>query len=105
GEAQAGAAIFARDGCIGLHEILEKHLLLVGRHTDAGVGNLEYDPILIFSLARYVQSDGSVICELAGVAQEVEQDLANLRDIRMHRPEVFGYMNLYTVRSLFEGRL
>ena len=44
GEAEAGAAEAARDGCVGLAEAAEDRVELVGGDADAGVGNREAQP-------------------------------------------------------------
>ena len=59
------------------------------RHADAGVGDAEdQDGVGPRSLAAGAQRDGPLLGELGGVAQQVEQALAQLDDVGVHRARV-----------------
>ena len=76
---------------VGLHEFLEQTADLLGAHADAGVGDGELDPRSagIFDL-RYAQHHLAGLGEFAGVAQQVEQDLAQPHAVGLYRTEGLG---------------
>ena len=84
GQAEAGAAELAGDGAVRLGEGLEDGPLLLERDADAGVGNGEAQeglrgfPARVRRAAgrRNLQHDRAFAGELDGVADEVDQDLA-----------------------------
>lgn len=86
-EAQPGAAILPRDGDIGLGEALEQILYLVAAHADPRVLDSDADgmAILVQSLAVHPDSDGTLVGELDGIVQQVEQDLAYPQGVH-HQP-------------------
>jgi hypothetical protein len=63
---------------IGLGAFLEQLRLLIGREPDAGIGDRELDPVTSVRNPERPQRDLALLGELAGVAQEVEQDLPKL---------------------------
>ena len=95
GQAEAGAAVLARGGHVGLRERLEQFRRLLLRHADAGVAHGELE--LHFLAGAFdlldVQPDFAVLGELDCVVDEVRQDLPEaqrvaeqvLRDARARR--------------------
>ena len=83
GEAEAGAAIFARGGSIDLGEGLEEAVDLVGGNADAGVTNGEEDEVVAAFVFRPADADADVALggEPHGVGEEVDQDLPQARNI------------------------
>ena len=78
GEAQAGAAVLARRGHVGLRERLEQLRRLLLRHADAGVAHGELELHLLAGAFEQLdlQPDLAALGELDGVVDEVGQDLA-----------------------------
>ena len=94
GQAQAGAAVLARGGGVGLGEGLEDQPLLFGRDADAGVAHLEMQkwrvrecasgerpPASVAANVAFTRhsngdDDLAVLGELQGVARQVDDDLA-----------------------------
>ncbi len=77
-EAQAGAAVLARGGHVGLRERLEQFRRLLLRHADAGVAHGELE-LHFFAGALDlfdVEPDFALLGELDGVVDEVRQNLA-----------------------------
>src|SRR5262249_1433425 len=75
GKAEPRAAEALSGRPIGLAELLEQLSLLLRSHANAGVGDGELDEgAAIAHLAR-LQLDLTLFGELAGIAQQVEQDL------------------------------
>src|SRR4051794_6210383 len=84
-KAKAGAAETARRIVAGLREFLEDASLFLGRHADAGIGDLgnEID-LLAVGLARRCRKrdrHAAGFGELDGVAGEIEEDLAQAQFI------------------------
>ena len=76
------------------------------RHTDAGIRHAERHPVVpVVGAAGDGERDGAVFGELAGIAQQVEERLAELRDVRVHRPEVLGRFEDEVVALLEHERL
>ena len=95
GESQAGAAILAGNGGIRLGKLLKQVLLLPGRDANPVVADLELNPVSILDLdLLHVHGDAAVVRKFAGVAQQVEQDLADLGDIGPHHVHVVGQLDV-----------
>src|SRR5262245_22701585 len=75
GKAQSGAAEFLRGRGLGLAELREQLAELLCRHADAGIGDRELDEVATVDDFAGAQRDLALLGELAGIAQEVEQDL------------------------------
>ena len=99
GEAQAGAAVFARGAGVGLLEGFEDEPLLLRRDADAGVLDGEGDDLLGLAEHRMIGApalrgqadahlDVAVGGELDGVGQQVLEDL--LQALRVARPWTRG---------------
>jgi hypothetical protein len=105
-QAETGAAIPARRGRVGLGKRLEQPRELLGRHADARIAHAEHDPgLTIDGFPGHRQRDRPSFGELAGVAQEVEEGLAHLRQIRPHRADLVGAPHVQTVGVLRGQRL
>ena len=83
GETQPAPAEAPCDGGVGLHEGVENRLQPVGRNADAGVENLETQPDAVGVVVARAdgQPNFASFGEFDGVADEVEQDLAELSGI------------------------
>src|SRR4029453_4791604 len=75
GESETGAAETLRGGFIRLAELLEQPGLLLSRHADAGIGDGHLNPVAAVPDPACSQLDLAFLGELAGIAQEIEQDL------------------------------
>src|SRR4029434_4704119 len=75
GQAQPGAAEALRGRGFGLAELLEQLGLLLRCHADAGVGDGKLNPVAAVAHPARPQLDLALFGELAGIAQQVEQDL------------------------------
>src|SRR5262249_12889778 len=82
GKAEAGSAVAARSQGIGLGEILEQFRLLLRRHTDAAIRDGKLDPVAAVRHLAHPQRDLALFRELAGIAQEIEQNLLEPHGIR-----------------------
>ena len=84
-KAQAGAAVSAGRRCVGLGEFRENLGELLGRHADAGIGHAHR---IAGNLAWRDSGDSQchrpALGELAGVAEEVEQHLAQAHLVAAH---------------------
>ena len=88
GEAEAGAAELARGRFVGLGEALEQPADLLLGQADAGVGDGEAHPVGPgLPEAPHGQNDVPVLRELGGVADQVDQRLAQLQLVLMHRAQ------------------
>src|SRR5262249_25735756 len=76
GEPEAGAAEALSGRGIGLRELLEQLGLLFSRHANAGVGGGELDEVAAVAHLACRKLDLARFGELAGIAEEVEQNLA-----------------------------
>src|SRR5262249_50747562 len=85
---------------IGLSEFGEQLRLLLRRHADAGIGDRELDPVAAVYDLSCLQRDLALLCELAGVAQEVEQDLAQPHGIDRDRAQALLRLDDKTVLVL-----
>src|SRR5919106_816305 len=105
-QAQAGPAVPARGGGVGLGEGLEKLPQLVRRHADAGVAYAERQPVLaVDRLPGNVQRHGPALGELARVAQQVEEGLTDLGQIGMYGADAVGTAHVQPVDILRRQRL
>ena len=95
GEAEAGAAVFARRAGVGLLERLEDEPLLLRRDADAGVLDGEGDDLLGLAEHRVIGApalrgeadanlDVAVRGELDGVGQQVLEDLLETLRVAVH---------------------
>src|SRR5690606_27553091 len=91
GEAEAGPALFARQGFFHLDERLEDALLRLGLDPDPGVGNV-YDRA--FTIPPHTQRDTTLLRELRGVGQEIDQDLPRFGMIGTDRDGLVGQIDL-----------
>ena len=85
GQAEAGAAVPARGGAVGLREALEDAACLLRRDADAGVGDRRSAgsarPRSVSRRAVDATHDLAALGELDGVADEVDQHLAQAAGI------------------------
>ena len=85
---QAGAAVFARGGGIRLHERFEYFLHLRRRHADAGIAHPEHHAVLAVAPSAFdMQRDLAGFGKFARIADQVEQGLPQLGDVRLHFPD------------------
>ena len=100
-QAEAGTAVVACGRCVGLGELLEQPGHLVGRHADAGIGHRELDdlPPLMLDRGR-AQTDFTVLGELAGIAQEIEQNLPQPHGVGVDRRQIARTFDGQTVLVL-----
>src|SRR5262245_22716430 len=75
GEAEPCPAVAACGEGIGLGEILKQFRLLLRCHSNAAVNNGKLDPVASVRHLAYPQRDLAFFRELAGIAQEIEQNL------------------------------
>src|SRR5262249_1148397 len=75
-------AVAPRGQGIGLGEILEQFRLLLRRHPDAAIRNRKLDPLSSVGHLAHPQRDRALLRELAGIAQEIEQNLLEPQGIR-----------------------
>src|SRR5687768_16005920 len=77
GQPEAGAAVLTGRGHIGLRERVEDFLCLFHRHADTCIRDAELNERGAVDRALTdVDNDRAVVGELAGVAQQVDEDLA-----------------------------
>ena len=96
-EPEAGAAKAAADGRVGLHKRLEQPGLRLFVNADAGVAHFEIDELVALRVAGRDDADRDFAgtCELDGVANEIEQDLAQAAGIaRDRRADVFVHVKI-----------
>ena len=86
GEAEAGAAMLARRRAVGLFEFLENAIEIVGRDAGAGVAHREADGRLGAGRRRHrhVDQHAAAVGELDGVADQIEQQLAQATRVGRH---------------------
>ena len=82
GESEAGAAEALRGRGIGLRELLKQLAHLLRRHADAAICHGKLDPAASVDKLSRLQLDLALLGELAGVAQQVEEDLPQPHRIR-----------------------
>src|SRR5262249_39164522 len=89
---------------IGLGEILKQFGLLLGREPDPGIGDGKLDPVTPVGDLTHAQRDLAVLRELAGIAQEIEQNLLEPHRIRLECADVLLRFHDEPVLVLF-GKL
>jgi len=105
-QAEPGPAVLAGGRRFGLAEGLEQPIQLLRVHADAGVADGEADLLgAIGRLARDGQRDRAVVGELGGVAEQVEERLANLGQVGPHGTRVVDTAHLEGVGVLLHQRL
>src|SRR5262249_19813052 len=83
-QTQTGASEPACDRGVSLAERSEQLVHLFRRDSDARVRDLENNLFAAYSrLPDHLQSDVSVLGELAGIAEQIEQTLAHLGQVRV----------------------
>jgi hypothetical protein len=88
-EAEPGAAVLAGDGGVALREVLEQALEPGIADADAGVGHGDADPAMLrVALAGDLERDPAALGELAGVTEEIEHRLPQLRRVARHAAEI-----------------
>jgi hypothetical protein len=106
GQAQPGPPVLLERRSIRLAELVEDPCELLLVHTDSRVGDPEDEPILrALCRASRLQPDGPILRELAGVAQQVEQDLAQLGGVALHAAEALESGQLERVLVLADQGL
>src|SRR5215470_19196644 len=75
GEAETGAAEALRGRGIDLAEFLEQLCLLLRRHANAGIDHRQLDPVASVNHPSRSQLDLTLCGELAGITQQIEQNL------------------------------
>ena len=77
GQPQAGAAIAARGGAVGLAERLEQFVALLGGHANTGVAHpeVQFNAKVIAQVFFNTDDDLAVLGELDGVVAQVDQNL------------------------------
>src|SRR5262249_9641390 len=94
GKAQPRSAVAARCEGICLGEILEQFRLLLRCHADATIRDRKLDPVASIRHLAYSQGDLALFRELAGIAQEIEQNLLEAHGVRVERTRVLpGFDN------------
>src|SRR4029079_14641071 len=97
-EPESRAAIFPRGRRVDLREVLEQAARLLRGHPDPGVADPEANPFAaVVRLAQCVEPNGPTLGELAGVAQEVEQDLPQPGQVAPDHAEVWRVIRLQRV--------
>ena len=105
GEPQPRPAVLTGNRDIGLREFLKKVSLLFGAYSNAGIANTQSNPILTSGAETvYLERNAAVIGKFAGIAQEVQQDLANLCNVTTHRADFFGHAQLKSIFVFSYGR-
>src|SRR5262249_40864364 len=88
GKAEPRAAEALSGRGIGLAELLEQLSLLLRSHANAGVSDRELDPVATVGELARPQPDLTFLGKLAGIAQQVEQDLPQPRRVHGQYAEV-----------------
>ena len=105
GKSEARAAVFARGGCFGLRERLEESCQLLWRHADAGISHREGDQVSGGRRrAACGKRDGAARRELAGIGQQIEEDLADPRHVGADHAEVGGKIECERIPVLVDER-
>ena len=106
GQAQAGAAVQAGGGSIGLGEGVEQALLLGVADADAGVAHLEAQLVLGggFAQTAHVELDATALGELDRVADQVGQHLAQPDRVAAYRQAHVGVDVQFQAQALALGR-
>src|SRR5262249_14131936 len=93
GKAEPRAAEVLSSRGIGLAELLEQLCLLLRRHANAGVGDSELDGVTAIAHLACRKLDLARFGELAGIAQQVEQDLPQPHGVQSQCAEVLLSVN------------
>src|SRR5262249_22657030 len=93
GKAKTSAAEALRGRGIGLAELLEQLCLLFRRHADAGVGDGELDEVAAIAHLACRKVALARFGELAGIAEEIEQDLPQPHGVHGQCAEVLLGVN------------
>src|SRR5262249_43207581 len=88
GEPEPSAAETLRGRGISLAELLEQFCLLLRSHADAAVRDRKLDPAASVGDSARSQRDLTFLGELAGIAQQVEQNLPQPHGVHGQRAEV-----------------
>src|SRR5262249_13324063 len=88
GKAEPRPAVAARGQGIRLGEGLEQLCLLFGGHADAGIRDRKLDPVAPVRHLAHPQGNLALFRELAGIAQEIEQNLLQPHGVRGERAQV-----------------
>src|SRR5690554_5206442 len=109
GQAQSGAAIFARGRAIRLTEAFKNPLLCLGGNPDTGIlnGNVQLQAIVRLPLKFSGQQDLPDIGKLDGVPQQIGNDLPQAGGITVHvlryiRCDQSCYFQSFTLRLVRE---
>ena len=83
GQAEAGAAVLAGGGGVGLFKGLEEAAHLFVGEADAGVGDGEVDKlaVVVFVLYTSLDDDFALLGEFDGVIAEIDEDLAEAKRV------------------------
>ena len=102
GQAEAGAAVLARRARVGLRERLEEARQALGAEADAGVAHREgeADAAVSGRRARHRQHDLAALGELDRVGEQVEEDLAQPRQVGADRHRDIAFEHVRRVEVL-----
>src|SRR5262249_48249941 len=89
---------------IGLGEFLEQLGLLLGCHADAGIGHRDLDPVAAVDHPFDAQLDFALLGELAGIAQQIEQDLSQPHGIDRQAAKILRAFNHEAILILLRQR-
>src|SRR5262245_45852326 len=93
GEAKPRPAETLRGRGISLAELLEQFCLLLRSHADAAVRDREFDPVATAGDPARPQPNLAFLSELAGITQQVEQNLPQPHGVHGQCPEVLLGVN------------
>jgi hypothetical protein len=82
------SAVAARGERIGLGELLEQFRLLFCREADAAIRDRKLDPVASIRHLAHSERHLAFFRELAGIAQQVEQNLLEPHGVRVERAHV-----------------
>src|SRR5260370_15903085 len=92
-ESQTSPAVLSSNRGIRLGKLVKQVFLLFRRDSNSRVAHAESDPIVALDLVLIdIHGDDSAIGKLAGVAQQIEQNLSDFRDVRAHRTDLVGHV-------------
>ena len=106
-QAQAGAAVLARDRAVGLLKALEQAVPLLGQDADAGVADLEAQQhsVVAALLQQHAQADRTALGELDRVVAEVDQHLTQAQRVADQAGRHFGREFEHQFERLLLGAL
>jgi hypothetical protein len=73
---------------VGLGEILKQFRLLLRGHADAAIRDRKLDPVAAVHHLAHPQCDLARLRELAGIAQQIEQNLLEPHGVRVEHAQV-----------------